>query len=241
MQIAYALSILAEQPRETFRPDLYARILDIATKWDEMVPQPSTPVESILRACEAYGLPHGREYYDSALLLSRLILTNAVPSLALGKEIEHVPIRYRLPQLLEKACRRAVQHALGARCVVVDARDHFMKARGNELFSGDPDAEMKLFPDIMVLSGGSLRVKGVADVKYKEAPGAADFYQILAYMEAFDLETGAIIFPGSRDRVRPLHTRKGRRVSLVTLDLSDVSSALEFLRQNAQKGIFCLT
>ena len=239
IQIACALSVLADQPRGTFPLDLRSRILSAATEWGSMVPNPSTSVESILQNCESFGLPHGREYYHPAILISRLILTNAVPSLMLGKEIEHVPIRYPLPRLFEKACRRAAQLALGPRHLVVDARDHFARTRGNQLFSGDSPLEIRLFPDIVVLSSGTLDVKGVADVKYLETPGAADYYQILAYMEAFDLEIGAIIYPGPRNYIRPLPTRKGRLVNLVTLDLSDVGAALEFIRQRAKKEIFC--
>lgn len=146
--------------------------------------------------------------------------------------MEHLPIRYDLPRIYEQACRMTIAKVLAPKFIVLNGREYFTETRRNNLFS--EIEEPRLAPDIVVLSGDGRRTVAVADVKYKLQIDSNDYYQLLAYMESFRLDHGAIINLGERNHTTSLHTPNGKEIAVASLDLADVSGALQHLTQGTR-------
>jgi hypothetical protein len=95
-------------------------------------------------------------------------------------------------------------------------------ARGRRLFL-DSDRRVSLEPDISWWEGGSCAFVG--DIKYKALSKSgidhSDLYQLLAYVIACHLPGGLLIYGSGEKAITHDIVRAGRRLEVVSLNLSD--------------------
>ena len=120
-------------------------------------------------------------------------------------------------------------------------------ARGRRLFL-DSDRRVSLEPDISWWEGGSCAFVG--DIKYKALPESgivhSDLYQLLAYVIACHLPGGLLIYGSGEKAITHDIVRAGKRLEVVSLNLSDpperilqsmedLADLIKALRANTEK------
>ena len=89
---------------------------------------------------------------------------------------------------------------------------------GKNLFL-DEQNEIRLKPDLSWWQGN--RCSFVGDVKYKRSEENADYYQVLAYMTATNLQWGLLVYPNGEAVERTYNVRsEGRQISTETINLN---------------------
>lgn len=174
------------------------------------------------------------ERYREVVMLSRLVLRRRFFEAAHGTVAApgfHMDMNVVFQQFVTRALREAFR---------VDDRtlrsDRGLD-RGHRV-SLDEDGRIGLEPDLSWWDGS--RCTFVGDAKYKHikdsAPNA-DLYQLLAYVTAFDLPGGLLIYAKGEARLGSLRVRNaGKRLEIAEVDLAgDVDELLRRIDQLARR------
>jgi len=156
------------------------------------------------------------QHYRPAVELARLILRSD------SYELRHGAVRgtsflMDMNRVFEDFVVIALREALR-----VSERAFPQGASGRRLFL-DSDRRVSLEPDISWWEGGSCAFVG--DVKYKALPESgidhSDLYQLLAYVIACHLPGGLLIYGSGEKAITHDIVRAGKRLEVVSLNLSD--------------------
>lgn len=164
-------------------------------------------------------------HYEPAIALARLILQSAALDLGTGGATG-TSFLVDMNEVFERFLRTALRTSLKA-----DAQAFPEHGPITHL---DESHVIPIKPDLCLLDRRRA-VRWVGDAKYKRLPARAyqnaDIYQLLAYTIAHDLPVGTLIYAADTGVRAAEHVivRSGKRLEVVTLDLSAPPSAI--LRQ----------
>lgn len=163
-----------------------------------------------------------RGYYRELVSMSQILLNISGIKPGEAASVSGSTFLLRTAPVFETFVRRCVQDALrGTDCVVLKG--------GTFTRSLYVDGSFQLEPDVVVERMG--RCQMILDAKYKEISGA-DHYQMLNYINEFQVQGGALVRPcsvGESANMVVYRTTAGSQVDVLSLELSDVNSALNEL------------
>lgn len=165
--------------------------IKLATRWLEMVEgdfiHPSE-LRRVSMQLERKKYTGSRQYYISALLMAKVILSQSGIRLGENQEIASEAILTNLPLLFERYVRMVIGDAFTPRGYVVEK----ITQGARPLFL---DGSCRLQPDILISDTRGFRL--IADTKYKLGTtiDPSDYYQMYTYLEAFKVDVGLLILP----------------------------------------------
>ena len=221
--IRTALGLVRNLPVR-LEPGLDGRLGSALASWWSIDPDPSPrALAAILRDALARGSAIGpnRQYYLPALRWSLAILECSGPSLDVGEDLPFSPVRFRMEDLFERACRNFIRRALQGTNLVLSGKEYgALKDKG--LFKTVKGAmtNVRLEPDIVVLDSRGTEVVAAADVKYKASPTPDDYYQMLAYSEALSLDQIGLVHVSVPAREGEGESHRSSRVLTKAVNLS---------------------
>lgn len=153
----------------------------------------------VVSGLQARRYTGARAYYIPALLMARLILAQAGISLDSTRSIDAAPLLTNMPLLFEKYVRAVIAEKF---------RDLLVEKRTTQTLSLFLDGTCKLEPDVLISDARGVRL--VLDVKYKPryTISPADYYQITAYLRAFQTNKGMILLPSQNEDETRLERRQ---------------------------------
>ena len=153
--------------------------------------------------------------YRPAIGLARLIIEGLGVEAAAGG-VEANSLLVNMNAVFESFVRVALMEALG-----LDAA-HFPVGSGVSRTTLDKELLVRLQPDLSWWQEG--RCVFVGDCKYKKSWNGvpnADVYQLLAYLTAFELDDGMLIYAAGEDTERSVSVRHtGKRIRVHVLDVT---------------------
>ena len=173
------------------------------------------------------------ERYREVVMLSRLVLRRRFFEAAHGT-VAAPGFHMDMNVVFQQFVTRALREALG-----VDDRtlrsDRGLRGRHVSL---DEDGRVGLEPDLSWWDGSRCTFVGDAKYKYiKDSAPNSDLYQILAYVTAFDLPGGLLIYAKGEPPFCSLRVRNaGKRLEIAEVDLTgDVDELLGRIDQLAER------
>ncbi len=194
--------------------------IPVLVRWGALARHAYITQEELLTnaaALRTYRCTGSRSYYVPALVMARLILSQAGLALEGADPLESEPILTDIAALFERYVRVVLSRALSPLGFLVEKRD----ATAPAMFV---DGTCKLVPDVVISRSGTPLL--LLDAKYKPDRGVdpADYYQMAAYMEAYDLRAGLVVRAVELVRSSPLirhETPQGRAVYELTIPLGN--------------------
>ncbi|HJD78761.1 MAG TPA: McrC family protein [Corynebacterium pollutisoli] len=169
-----------------------------------------TPVKS--SAVDALHWNRLNEHYRPTLRLARLILANLTLTDTPGSTSASsfmVDMNDLFQRFMTERLRRALRGRLD---VISEPTVHLGHGRA-----------IAMNPDLVFQAPGG-PVRHVGDLKYKISSGArarsADYYQLLAYITALDLQTGTLIYCGSEHQRSVQVRHSDKKLVVQTIDLT---------------------
>ena len=163
-----------------------------------------------------------RDYYRRALMLAQVVLGGFGLTFGEGAAVEADALLLSTANVYERFVRNVIAggHS-GLGYVVSDGQAWAMS-----LYT---DGSRRLLPDIVVSSGGTVRL--IADAKYKQ-PDASDHHQMYAYLHASHVDVGLFLAPafdGDQIGHKRFSTTDGKVVWEISLPMSNLQATEEFL------------
>lgn len=160
-----------------------------------------------------------RSFYRELVSMSQILLGISGIKPGESDSVSGSTFLLRTAPVFEAFVRRCVQDAL-------HGTDYVVLKGGTFPRSLYVDGSFELEPDVVVERMGQCQL--ILDAKYKEI-AVADHYQMLSYIDQFQVLNGALIRPcsiGESSNTRAYRTITGAQVDVVSIDLSDIYSAL---------------
>lgn len=187
-------------------------------------PLTAKEVRQVVSHLQAKKYAGPRSYYASALIMARLILSEAGIDLSQTNTVDAEPFLTNMPVLYEKYVRAVIAHHLQQRGYIVEKRETNLPT----LFI---DGACQMVPDIIIQREDSVAL--IADTKYKvlspaEPIAQADYYQMAAYLEGFGAGKGMLILPNEYSDTAALvgrQTIQGKVVYELSIPLQDAEGA----------------
>jgi 5-methylcytosine-specific restriction endonuclease McrBC regulatory subunit McrC len=130
-------------------------------------------------------IPISRQYYTDILNLCVFFITHSKLEYKAGKEVKLRAFVIDMNTVFEEYIRVVLKDGISDNITI--------KKTSKLLFDNRTSSEFRIDPDyVFVVNDSSICI---ADAKYKEKPSIDDFYQILAYLDVFNLKTGILIYP----------------------------------------------
>jgi 5-methylcytosine-specific restriction endonuclease McrBC regulatory subunit McrC len=166
-----------------------------------------------------------RAYYIPALLMARLLLVEAGIALEEEASVSSEVFLTNIRTLFERYVRAIVRDALRDEGFIVEKRED----NPRPLFE---DGTCSLIPDVMVSDIAGVRL--ILDAKYKiDKPIAeADYYQMAAYLNTYDVRQGVLVLPTLRaneSTVMPRRTYSGLTIYEMRVPLDNWNATEQFL------------
>ena len=170
-------------------------------------------------------------HYRRVVALARLVLQGLAFEADRG-DVHASGFLVDMNSLFERFVRRALREDLGVDAQVLRSGSH----GGTTL---DEEGQIRLKPDLSWWRHGVCTFVG--DVKYKSITDGArtsDCYQLLAYVTAFDLPGGLLIYAGTSTPTAHVVRHAGKRLEVVSIDLSgSLQKTLALLREQVAARI----
>jgi 5-methylcytosine-specific restriction endonuclease McrBC regulatory subunit McrC len=171
----------------------------------------------VIKGLKTQRYTGARAYYIPALLMARLILVEAGISLDDSGLVQSEVLLTNIRTLFEKYIRAVINDSLKDKGFIVEKREDNAKT----LFD---DGTCGLVPDILISDRSGVRL--ILDAKYKiDKPiSEADYYQMIAYLQTFQIKTGVLILPtlkNSKTQITSHKTQTGLRIYEMRLPLND--------------------
>lgn len=172
-----------------------------------------------------------RAYYIPALLMARLLLVEAGIALDEEAAVSSEVFLTNIRTLFERYIRAIVRDALRDEGFIVEKRDD----NPRPLFE---DGTCSLIPDVMVSDIAGVRL--ILDAKYKiDKPIAeADYYQMAAYLNTYDVRQGVLVLPTLRARestITPRRTHSGLTIYEMRVPLDNWNATEQFLTAEVRR------
>lgn len=173
----------------------------------------------VIRGLKSRRYTGPRSYYISALLMARLLLAEA--GLAFDEEtsVESEVLLTNVRTLFERYVRAIIREALWDKGFVVEKKE----VAPTSLFD---DGTCRLIPDVIISNVRGVRL--IADAKYKiDKPiEESDYYQMVAYLDTYEIMNGLLILPTlihKTIRLTSHRTRRGYKIHEMRLPLDNWS------------------
>lgn len=158
-----------------------------------------------------------RSYYVPALIMAKLIISQAGLNLEDANLTSSEPIVTNVADLFEKYVRTVISKSLTAKGFLVEKKE----TKPPTLFV---DGTCELIPDVLISQQGIVKI--ILDVKYKPRPtvDSSDYYQMNAYLDSYGVDTGLLILPNSYQpgfSLTKRETPKGKKIYELRLPLGD--------------------
>ena len=131
---------------------------------------------------EQNKIPVTRQYYFDILNLCIFFITHSKLEYKSGKEVKLKAFVIDMNEVFEEYVRQTLIDELPEEIRTMRIQ--------KPLFD---NKSIFVDPDYIFLKNGE--VVCVGDAKYKEAPTTDDFYQLLAYLDTYDVRRGILIYP----------------------------------------------
>lgn len=154
--------------------------------------------------------------YEDCVRVGAMILTGSGVLTDSGRAPSH-GLLFQMSKVFESFVTTVLSDEAGRRGL-----RHATQGRGTPRYL-DTREELVLMPDFLVRAGDGLTLTTVVDAKYKflgTRPSRADIYQMMAYCDAYEADTGVIIGLGpGQDQV--IHIKKRNlRIRYIGVDLT---------------------
>lgn len=162
-------------------------------------------------------IPTTRQYYFDILNLCIFFITHSKLEYKSGKEVKVKAFVIDMNDVFEEYVRETLIDEL--------PEEIRIKKKKERLFD---NKEIKVDPDYRFLKNGE--VVCVGDAKYKEAPATDDFYQLLAYLDVYDVKSGVLVYPQFGDSPEEeKFTQREKVIWIYRLNLAKLKEAEEKL------------
>jgi 5-methylcytosine-specific restriction endonuclease McrBC regulatory subunit McrC len=166
-----------------------------------------------------------RAYYIPALLMARLLLVEAGVALDEEATVSSEVLLTNIRTLFERYVRAVVRDALKDEGFIVEKRED----NPRPLFE---DGTCSLIPDVIVSNATGAQL--ILDAKYKiDKPIAeADYYQMAAYLNTYDVRQGVLVLPTLRateSTTTPRRTFSGLTIYEMRVPLDNWNATEKFL------------
>ncbi len=144
-------------------------------------------LQRVLAGLRSEKYTGSRSYYIEALLMARLLLVEA--GVAVGNaDIAGESVLLNIRTLFERYVRATLHSALSPLGYIVEKREV-------NLFTLFQDGTGTMKPDVLISDGSGIKL--VMDAKYKldEPVAEPDYYQMAAYLNAYKVNKGVLVFP----------------------------------------------
>lgn len=139
-------------------------------------------VEDIL---DKNKIPTSRQYYTDILNICIFFITHSKLEYRSGKEIRLRAFVIDMNAIFEEYIRWVLTSSLSKKITIKKVK--------KPLFDNKSSSDFLVDPDYVFMANNNLIC--IADAKYKQNPSTDDFYQILTYLDVFDLKKGILIYP----------------------------------------------
>jgi len=160
-------------------PTFFERYRDFASI---ALSHPKNFLEKVEDNMEQNKIPVTRQYYFDILNLCIFFITHSKLEYKSGKEVKLKAFVIDMNEVFEEYVRRTLIDELPEEIRTMRIQ--------KPLFD---NKSIFVDPDYIFLKNGE--VVCVGDAKYKEAPTTDDFYQLLAYLDTYDVRRGILIYP----------------------------------------------